>query len=133
MDMRTPVIGGLVLFPAVATLIELVALIAILAKTRAEQTYVQQLGSGLIATAVSLVPIVVGFVLTVFVLFPDLVASMQAETRATMQAAGSSPEEIEAALSMMSTTAQGLAGVIGTAVTGVFVSALAAIGLRKRG
>lgn len=152
MDVRTSVIGGLVLgglvltwqivavalalnaaFPLVATLIELVVLIAVLARTRAEQTYSQQLGAGLIATGVSLGPIALGFVLAVFVLFPDAIAQQQATVRATMEAAGSTPDEIEATMAMLTPISQGLAGVIGTAVTGLVVSALAAIGLRKRG
>ena len=121
------------LFPLVATLIELITLVGALVTTRHEQSYAQQVGAGLTATVVSLPIIAAGFVLTVCGLFPEVIPTMLAETRTTLEAAGSAPEEIEAALAAMSATAQGVAGLVGTAITGLLISLVAPIGLRKSG
>ncbi len=123
---RAPLIGGAVLgalvivwqiicvgagldalFPLVATGIEVAVLLAVLWSTRRSQGYTAQLMGGVLATAVSLPAVVAGFVLCVSVLFPTAVP----------------PDAI---------VAQGLAGVVGTAVTGVVVSAIAAVFLRTR-
>ena len=126
MNKRTAALGGLVLgglvvllqvvavgagldtlFPLLATAVEIGVLVAVLWRTRSEQSYGQQLGAGVLATLVSLPLVAAGFLLSVRVLFP-----------------GSVPDE--------QLVPQGMAGLIGTLVTGVVVSAVAASFLRVR-
>ena len=128
MDARTAIGGGVVLgalvvvwqvvsvgagltavFIPVATLLQVVVLVATLARTRADHGYGAQVGVGSVVSGVAAAMIFVGSVATLTVVFPDAL-----------------PPEAPGAV------AQATGGVIGTLVTGVVVSALAAIGLRAR-
>ena len=101
--------NGAAWFPIVATLVELVVLVALLRRTREGAGYVLQVAHGLVATVVSLPFVTAGFLLSVLVLFPD--------------ALGDAAEVLP----------QGVAGLVGTLMTGLVVSGVAAAFLRDRG
>lgn len=118
------------LFVPVATALQLAVLLGLLYSQRQQASYLQQLGGGVLASAVASVVIGVTALFVLPALLPDAYPALQEETRQAM--AGSTPEEIEAAVAMATPGPQALAGVIGTLVTGAFVSAIAAVFLRRK-
>jgi Protein of unknown function (DUF4199) len=121
----------------VVVLIEIGGLIWGLRKTAAEgKNYRGQLVAGTLMAVVAGVVIIVCSLIFTMVAFPDYAEARLALERASLQAQGTSQEEIatilsdrEAALTPMS---QALEGFMGTLVTGILASAVIAIFIRAK-
>jgi len=125
-------LGLTALFVPVAFLLQIAAVVALLAHARHEHRYGQQLLGATVLSAVASVLIFFGSLLATSVLFPDAIEQLRATTRTALVEQGASQADITAALASITPMAQAWAGVIGTMVSGPFIAALAAIGLRRR-
>ncbi len=101
-------LGLTAVFVPIAFGLQVVVVVALLVRTRAEHGYGQQVLAAAVLSAIAVIPIFVGSLVVTMLLFPG-----------------------HAALADGSPLEQALAGVIGTLVSGPAVAALAAIGLRR--
>jgi hypothetical protein len=98
--------------------------------------YGRQVLNGVLVSAVASVLIFGGSLLFTTVVFPDYFRELEALGRETLAKGGLSPEQVEATLRaqapFQTPLVNALMGVAGTLVTGLVVSLLAAIGLRRK-
>lgn len=98
--------------------------------------YLRQVGHGLVASALAGLPIFLGSLLFTTVVFPHYFQELEALGRLVMAQKGLTPEQIEAAVRASAPTQtprfQATAGAVGTLVTGLVVSLVAAAFLRAR-
>lgn len=120
----------------VVVLIQIGILAILLAKTRHRFGYGRQVAHGLVASAVGAAIIFGSSLLFTTVLFPDYFETLRAVHEAQLTAEGLSADEIaarvEAAAGAQTPLMQALSGVFGTLVTGLVVSLILAIFLRRK-
>jgi hypothetical protein len=117
--------------------IEVVGLVWGLRKTAAEgRTYGGQVVAGTLMAVVAGVVIICSSLLFTMVAFPDYFEAIEQAQRQQLQAAGQSPEQIEAAVEAgragATPMANAMAGFIGTLVTGIIASAVIALFVRAK-
>lgn len=116
--------------------IQIAVLIWTLASTRTQQRYLRQVGLGLAVSILGAGIIFLNSLLFTTILFPHYFQELETLGRALMAQQGLRPDQIEAAVKASAPTQtplfQAAAGAFGTVATGVLVSVLAAIGLRRR-
>lgn len=104
--------------------------------TAAGSTYGQQVVNGLVVSLVAGVIIIGGSLLFTTVAFPDYFTELQAAQTRMLQAQGLSEADIQAQVAagaaMQTPVMNALSGFVGTVVTGLVVSAVAGIFLRKK-
>ena len=117
-------------------LIQIVVLIVTLAKTRESRGYLGQIGVGVVASLVAAVIIFGSSMVFTTVLFPEYFEELRAMQELLLREQGLDEaairEQVAAAAPMQTPFMQAFAGFAGTTVTGLVVSAVAAIFLRKR-
>jgi hypothetical protein len=117
-------------------LIQLGVLIVTLAKTRDARGYFGQVGVGLVASLVGAVIIFGSSMLFTTVLFPEYFEELRAMQEHLLREQGLDEGEVRAQLAagaaMQTPFMQAFAGCVGTTVTGLVVSVIAALFLRKK-
>jgi hypothetical protein len=115
---------------------EIVVLLRMLWQTAPTAAYVGQLVNGLVFSLVAGAIIVCGSLIFTTVAYPDYFKEMQAMQAGILKAQGLSEADIQAQLAAAAATQtplmNALSGVIGTVATGVVVSAVAGIWLRRK-
>ena len=125
------------LFPLVATILNIIAIVWGLRATAAEgRRYGGQILAGLLIGLVASVFIFAGSLLFTTVVFPDYLTQLQEMGRQTYVAQGWNEAEIEAAMEVNAALQtpfwQALFGVIGTMVTSLVVSLITAAFVRAK-
>lgn len=117
-------------------LIQIAVLLVTLAKTRDTRTYFGQVGVGLVTSLVAAVIIFGSSMVFTTVLFPEYFEELRAMQELLLREQGLDEQEIRAQLAagaaMQTPFMQAFAGFVGTTVTGLAVSVVAAIFLRKK-
>src|SRR5512133_162499 len=112
-------------------------LVLMLRRTAPPTGYLRQVQNGVGASFVASAMIFVGSLLFTMVVFPSYFAELEALGRLRMTQQGFSPEQIEAVVKaqapMQRPLGSAFAGVLGTWITGLFTSLVAAVWYRKRG
>jgi hypothetical protein len=126
-----------VLFVVGAVAIEVAGLVWGLRKTAAEgRTYGGQIVAGTLMAVIAGVIIIGGSLVFTTVAFPDYFRELEAAQRQMLEAQGRSDAEIAEALAANDVSATPMAhamsGFIGTLITGIVVSAIIAIFVRRR-
>ena len=115
---------------------EIAVIVWALRKTAPESTWGGQVVNGLTISVVASVIIFVASLLFTTVAFPDYFTDIQAAQAEMLKSAGLPEAEIRtqvaAAAAMQTPLMNALSGVIGTVVTGLVVSAIAGVFLRKK-
>ncbi len=117
-------------------LVQIGVLVWTLRATAAGATWGQQVMNGLVVSLVGGVIIIGGSLLFTTVAFPDYFAELQAAQAQMLKTQGLSEADIQAQVAasaaMQTPVMNALSGFVGTVVTGLVVSAVAGIFLRKR-
>lgn len=121
----------------IVVLIQIIVLLWALTKTAAVNGFARQVLTGTLISAVASVPIFVGSLVFTTVSFPNYFSELAAVHEEMLRKAGRTEAEIRTALELSAAgatpMAQAIAGVIGTMLTGIFVSAMIAVFHRRRG
>jgi len=121
----------------IVVLIQIIVLLWALTKTAAANGFARQVLTGTLVSAVASVPIFLGSLFFTMVAFPHYFAELAAVQEEMLRKAGRTEAEIRTALELSAAgatpMAQAIAGVIGTILTGIFVSAMIAVFHRRRG
>lgn len=117
--------------------IQITVLVLALRRTAAQGTpYLRQVQNGVALSVIAALIIFAGSYLFTSTVFPTYFQDLEATGRTLMARQGLSMAQIDAAVKanapMQTSTMNALAGAIGTSVTGLVVSLLAAIWLRKK-
>ena len=131
-------IGAAMTFPIVATLIEIGVLIWALKKTAAQgRRYMGQVSAGTMLAFVGGCLIFATSIMLVTQLYPSYFAEVNAAGAEYYRAQGMDDAAIQAELAkmapMQTPLAQGVTGFVATVITGLVVSAIAAIWIRSKG
>ena len=121
----------------IVVLIQIIVLLWALTKTATVNGFGRQLLTGTLISAIASVPIFLGSLLFTMVTFPEYFTELAAVQEEMLRKADRTEAEIKTALELSSQgatpMAQAIAGVIGTMLTGIFVSAMIAVFHRRRG
>jgi len=116
--------------------IQITVLVMALKQTAADAIYAKQVVNGLLISLIGGVIIFVGSYLLTTVVFPSYFDELRVAGTEILTKAGKTPEEIVVEMkkneSMYDPLQNSLAGFFGTSVTGLLVSMIAAIFLRKK-
>ncbi len=114
---------------------EIAAIVWALSRTRTERRYVGQVAVGGVAALIAAVFAFSGSLVFTTIAFPSYFADQRSMQEQMLREAGKSDAEIttfiDAGAAMQTPLFNAMAGAVGTIVTGLVVSALAAIVLRK--
>lgn len=115
---------------------QITVIVMALKRTAAEATYAKQLVNGVVISAIAGGIIFVGSYLLTTLVFPTYFDELRVAGTEILTKAGKTPEEIAVEMkkneSMYNPIQNSLAGLIGTDVTGLFVSMIASLFLRKK-
>ncbi len=116
-------------------LIQIVVLIVLLARTRAERGWFAQVGVGTLASLVAAVLVFGNSILFTTVLFPEYFEELRAVQERMLREQGLDEArvqaEIAATAAMQTPFVQAFAGFAGTLITGIVVSIVAGLFLRR--
>lgn len=116
--------------------LQIIVLAVMLRQTAPTAGYLRQVQNGVGASAIASVIIVAASLLFTTVVFPSYFAELEALGRLQMAKQGLSPEQIEAVVKaqapMQKPLGSAFAGALGTWITGLFTSLVAAAWYRKR-
>jgi hypothetical protein len=115
---------------------EIAVLVWALKQTAPTSTYGRQVANGLVASLVASAIIVCSSLVFTTIAFPDYFRELEAVQKGMLKAQGLPDADIEAQLvasaAMQTPLVNALMGLVGTVVTGLIVSAAAAIAFRKK-
>lgn len=116
--------------------LQIVVLVLMLRKTAPAAGYLRQVQNGVAASVIASIIIFASSLLFTMVVFPSYFAELEALGRLQMAKQGLSPEQIEAVVKaqapMQKPLGSAFAGALGTWITGLFTSLIAAAWLRKK-
>lgn len=116
--------------------LQITVIVMALKRTAAEATYGKQVLNGIVISAIAGGIVFVGSYLLTTVVFPNYFDEIRVAGTEILAKAGKSPEEIAVEMkkneSMYDPIQNSIAGLIGTDVTGLLVSMIAGIFLRKK-
>ncbi len=117
--------------------LQITVLLLALRRTAAQgATYLRQVQNGVAVSVLAAVLIFIGSYLFTSTVFPTYFHEVEMAGRAMMASRGLSPEQIEAAVKanapMQTPLMNALAGAMGTSITGLVISLVAAVWLRKK-
>ncbi|HEX4845782.1 MAG TPA: DUF4199 domain-containing protein [Geothrix sp.] len=116
--------------------LQILVLVLTLRKTAPTAGYLRQVQNGVGASVIASIIIFASSLLFTMVVFPSYFAELEALGRLQMAKQGLSPEQIEAVVKaqapMQKPLGSAFAGALGTWITGLFTSLIAAAWLRKR-
>lgn len=116
--------------------LQIVVLVLMLRKTAPRAGYLRQVQNGVGASVIASIIIFASSLLFTMVVFPSYFAELEALGRLQMAKQGLSPEQIEAVVKaqapMQKPLGSAFAGALGTWITGLFTSLIAAAWLRKK-